>query len=164
MDCTRFQELLPRYLAEELPEDGRAAWREHLLACSSCRVTALEREPSLLFALAARRENDGARAQACADSVVASIRRERLERRIRPRRRPWLAAAAAAVVAIGGGLAFHQMERQDPAAPRTAAAVQTREAAPEVDIENEGENVRVYQLAADENTNVTFVVDPSLEL
>jgi len=164
MNCTRFIELLPGYLAEELPEADRDAWREHLLQCAHCRIAALEREPSLLFALASRRENGGARVQSCADSVVASIRLERLDRRIRPHRRRWLAAAAAAVVAIGGGLVFHQVERQGPAAPRAEAIAQTVVAAPEVDIENEGENIRVYQLATDENTTVTFVVDPSLEL
>jgi len=164
MDCTRFEELLPRYLAEELNEDERTDWREHLLTCPRCRVAALEREPTLLFALASRKEGEPAAARFCADSVSAAIRRDRLERRIRPRRRPWLAAAAALLVAVGGGVVFHEMERQPAPAAQTAAAVPGRNAAPEVDVENEGANVRVYQLASDENTNVTFVVDPSLEL
>jgi len=164
MNCGRFQELMSRYLQEELGEEERVAWREHLLGCRECRMAALKRDPSLLFALASKKDGAPEKPAACADSVVAAIRRQRLERRLKQRRRPWLAAAAAAVIALGGGLAFHEMERNGTPSPRVAPVAQALHEAPEVDVENEGENVRVYQLAADENTTVTFVVDPSLEL
>ncbi len=164
MECGRFEELLPRYLSEDLPEDERREWRGHLLECAGCRVRALEREPVLLFVLASRADRPEEKIRACTEQVVASIRRERLEGRIRARRRPWLAAAAAAVIAVGGGLAFHEMDHRQAAAPQAAAVVQHQRRAPEVDVENEGENVRVYQLATDENTTVTFVVDPAMEL
>jgi len=164
MKCERFRELLPSYVNEDLPEAERLEWRGHLLQCASCRVIALEREPALLFALASRADRPEEKVRACAEHVVASIRRERLAGRIRSRRRPWLAAAAAAVVAVGGGLAFQQMEHRELAAPQAAAVSQDRRRAPEVDVENEGENVRVYQLATDEDTTVTFVVDPAMEL
>ena len=172
MDCTRFQNLLAGYLNEELEEPDRVAWRQHLLGCATCRVMALEREPSLLFALASRRETDSERVEACTASVLASIRTQRLERQIHRRRRPWLAAAAAAVLALGGGLAWHEIGHERPVTQASVMPTpgsrnpeaQARQQSPEVDVENDGANVRVYQLATDENTTVTFVVDPSLEL
>lgn len=164
MECQRFQELLPKYLAEELAAEERQAWRSHFLECTGCRTSVLAREPALLFALASRREAPTAKVEACAEYVTASIRRDRLAGRIRGKRRPWLAAAAAALVAVGGGLAWQQVNHREAGAPQAAVLGVAEHRAPEVDVENEGENVRVYQLASDEDTTVTFVVDPAMEL
>ena len=169
MNCSIFRDLLDPYLEESLEEDRRTWFREHLQRCSTCRDWALNAEPSLLFAIAPRPDPDAARVEACVNAVTSQIRQQRLAKRLHGRRRPWLAAAAAAVLVIAGGLLWQVMPGPGgdsvlPVAESTAGEADGR-TPPSVEVEMDGDDVRVYQFAADDSdTAVVFVVDPSLEL
>ena len=54
----------------------------------------------LAFALAIPSEPSPREVEDCVAGVAALIRQDRLSRQLRPRRRPWLAAAAAGVVTV----------------------------------------------------------------
>jgi len=169
MNCNGFREMLDPYLEDSLEEERRRWFRRHLRECSGCRGWALGRDPSLLFALADAAPAEPARVEACAMAVTAQIRQQRLTRRLHHRRRPWLAAAAAAVVAIGGSLAWRAILSDDgsPEGPVIEAQIEGDAASPPtIEVEMAGDDVRVYQFAADgdDDTAVYFVVNPAMEL
>ena len=170
MDCNVFQELLSSYLDESLEEDRRQSFQRHLCECASCRDSALSEDPSLLFAGAPESEISQADVEACAVAVTARIRQQRLAHRLQRRRRPWLAAAAAVVIMIAGGLIWKVTVGGigNSATPGIEAFVErdTQTVPPTVEVEMAGEDVRVYQFAADDgdNTAVYFIVNPAMEL
>jgi hypothetical protein len=157
------------YLDERLDEDRREWFRSHLRRCESCRGWAVNRDPTLLFVTAAQPTDDPERVEACVAAVTGQIRQQRLERRLRGRRRPWLAAAAAAVLVVTGGLVWQMMPGAGaPEAPPFAEVEGVDEMAadpPSIEVEMADETVRVYQFAADDDdTAVYFVVNPAMEL
>jgi predicted anti-sigma-YlaC factor YlaD len=170
MDCNVFRELLSSYLDESLEEDRRGSFRRHLRECGPCRERALAEEPSLLFAAAHEPIASQQNVEACAVAVTARIRQQRLARRLQKSRRPWLAAAAAIVIVIAGGLIWKVMlgDIGGSAAPGIEAFVEEhpQTVPPTVEVEMAGEDVRVYQFAADDNndTAVYFIVNPAMEL
>ncbi len=165
MDCRRFVELLEPYLDEGLEGAEREAWREHMRNCAPCRRAALEREPTLLLALASRAGAPDERVAACVGAVRALTHGERLRRDLGRRRRAWLAAAAAAVLAVAGVLGLRgPVPGEDPAPGAGSPEARVAEPAPEVDVETRGGEVRVYRYAVDGDMAVAFVVDPSMEL
>jgi len=170
MDCNMFRELLSSYLDESLDEDRWRSFRRHLRECASCRKYALSEDPSLLFAAAPEPVVLQADVEACAAAVTAGIRRQRLARRLQRRRRPWLAAAAAIMIVIAGGLFWKVTLGGDggSSAPGIEASVEgnVEMAPPTVEVEMAGEEVRIYQFAAedDSGTAVYFIVNPAMEL
>jgi len=156
------------YVDETLEEDRRLWFRTHLRECPTCRESALREEPSLLFAMAPAAPSKPEAVEACAAAVMGRIRQDRLERRLHRNRRPWLAAAAAAIIVISGGLAWRTVNTGGNLQPAVEAQRGTEQqiAPPSVEVETAGEDVRVYQFANDEdgNTAVYFIVDPALEL
>jgi predicted anti-sigma-YlaC factor YlaD len=169
MDCSEFHELLDAYLEDSLEEDSRLLLRSHLRDCTSCGEWARGVEPSLLFAMAESGPVDLARIEACAAAVTGQIRQQRLAGSLR-RRRPWLAAAAAAAVVLVGAGVWRLMPVDGDIGPAVAVAVSetsgTGAAPPSVEVEMAGDNVRVYQFAAEEDTDtaVYFIVNPAMEL
>lgn len=166
MNCERFLAAIPDYLEDLLDEDERARWRRHLAQCEGCRRRAVAIEPTL--ALAAQGVADAAPAEVerCVAAIGAMIRHQRLEGSVRPRRRAgWLAAAAAVVIAAAAGLIW-QLGPEPPRAVGTPAVAAGPRLAPEVEVDMEGPEVRVYHLAVDGDTDtaVTLVVNPALEL
>ncbi|MCP4902177.1 MAG: zf-HC2 domain-containing protein [bacterium] len=168
MQCEDFRSQLEDYLADSLNEDLRGGFRQHLRGCPQCRQWAVAAEPTLLLMLASPEgETDQVGVDRCVASVSAMIRQDKLTGRIRRRPRPWqLAAAAAAVlfVTVGvwwmnedaSGIAVHTEEL-------TVSEPQAVEEGPEVEFQMDGEGVRIYRLADDEETAVWFVVNPELE-
>jgi len=162
--------MLGPYLDESLEEEPRLKFRHHLRECASCRQWAVASEPSLFFALAGQGKADPARVEACAEAVTARIRQARLARRMTGRRRPWLAAAAALVVMVGGSLAWRMTQGDGEAlsTPEMEARKESpvSQAPPTVEVDMTGQDVRVYQFATDENADsaVYFVVNPAMEL
>jgi predicted anti-sigma-YlaC factor YlaD len=170
MDCNAFRELLNSYLDETLEEDRRQSFQRHLRECASCRESALLEDPSLLFASAPEPVISQADVDACAVAVTARIRQQRLAHRLHRRRRPWLAAAAAIAIMIAGGLIWKVMlgDVGGSAAPGIEAFAEgdAQTVPPTVEVEMAGEDVRVYQFAADDDddTAVYFIVNPAMEL
>jgi predicted anti-sigma-YlaC factor YlaD len=170
MDCKVVCEMLDSYLDESMGEERRRLFRDHLRKCHSCRDWAISRDPSLLFAVAEEVPTNPARVEACAAAVTAQVRQQRLSSRLRQRRRPWLAAAAALVVAVSGGFAWRTL--LDDGDPQTRPEIEAQAesdaeiAPPTVEVEMAGDNVRVYQFATDDDddTAVYFVVNPAMEL
>jgi anti-sigma factor RsiW len=169
MNCEIFREMVGSYVDETLEEDRRQWFRHHLRECASCRESALKQEPSLIFATTTAKPAVAESVEACAAAVTARIRQDRFERRLRHRRRPWMAAAAAAVMVVGGGLAWRAMTGGEGAlqpAVETAGDLDPRTVPPTVEVETRGEEVRVYRFATDGDTDtaIYFIVDPALEL
>jgi len=168
MNCEIFREMIGSYVDETI-EEGRRTWfRTHLRECPSCREIALRAEPSLLFVLAPAEPGDPEAIEACTAAVMGRIRQDRLERRLHRRRRPWLAAAAAAIMVVSAGLAWRTVSSVGNPQPAVEAQRDSQEqiAPPSVEVETAGEDIRVYQFANDEDgdTAVYFIVDPALEL
>jgi predicted anti-sigma-YlaC factor YlaD len=181
MSCETYREMLAAYLDDSLDEVRRASFRAHLRSCASCRAFALAEEPTLIFALAAPREPEPARVEACVTAVTAGIRQERLRRQLREPRRPWLAAAAAVLMAVAGvggwwlgsdraGVSTaYQAEVRDDAeveATLTREGTVEIEPPPRIEIDMAQEEVRVYQYAIenDDSTGAVFIVNPGMEL
>ena len=122
MSCEDYRELLPAYLDDSLDEVRRAGFRAHLRSCAGCREFALAEDPALIFSLVDRIEPERERVEACVAAVTAGIRQERLRRRLRPSRRPWLAAAAAVLVAVTAAGAWW-LGSQDSAEPATVMTI-----------------------------------------
>jgi len=169
MICDEFREELDQYLADTLEPTERETFRGHLRSCTSCRDWAVLSEPTLAFSALEPRSPDSMRVEECAHNVLAQIRQDRIARRLRWRRRPWLAAAAAVVVAIGAGTAW-QLTSTDDIAPSaevtgsTGAGIE-KQPPPRVRVEMQDKGLRVYQFAEDddENSAVYFIVNPALE-
>ena len=169
MNCTVFRQLMTDYLDEKLAEDRREWFRSHLCRCEACRGWAVDRDPTLLFVTAAEPTDDPERVEACVAAVTSQIRQQRLERRLRGRRRPWLAAAAAAALVAAGAIGWQLMPSAEaPQAPPLAeieGADERVQQPPSIEVEMADETVRVYQFAADDDdTAVYFVVNPAMEL
>ena len=170
MICEEFREMLEPYLEERLEEAQRPVFRRHLRECPECRRWAVSEDPTLLFALAGEKEADPVRVEACAQAVTSQIRQQRLARRLVARRRPWLAAAAAIAVAVGGGLVWRMTigTGEIPPGPAVEARgeAEGRLSPPTVEVDMRGEDVRIYRFANDEDadTAVYFVVNPAMEL
>jgi len=170
MDCNVFRELLSSYLDESLEEDRRRSFQRHLRECASCRESALSEDPSLLFAWAPEPVISQQDVEACAAAVKARIRQQRLAHRLQRRRLPWLAAAAAVVIMITGGLIWKVTIGGvgDLPAPGIEAFAEgdAQSVPPTVEVEMAGEDVRVYQFAADDDddTAIYFIVNPGMEL
>jgi anti-sigma factor RsiW len=170
MNCGIFRELIGSYVDETLEEDRRLWFRTHLRECPTCRESALREEPSLFFAMAPAVPGEPDAIEACVTAVTGRIRQDRLERRLHRRHRPWLAAAAAAIILVSGGVAWRTMIGGGIGSPQPAVEAQRgsepHSSPPTVEVEMPGEEVRVYQFANDEDadTAVYFIVDPALEL
>jgi hypothetical protein len=166
MRCERFQSQLEDYLADVQQPEDRSAWRLHLQECGECRVWALTQEPTLVFlGEPAEADADSEQIRRCVDSVSAMIRQDALGRRLRWRPRLRLGAAAAALVSVLGGAMWMTGFRQHD--PVVAEEYELHEklpvVRPEVEFDMDGEGVRIYQLADDDDTAVWFVVNPDLE-
>lgn len=169
MNCEIFQELVGSYVDETLDEEHRKWFRNHLRECASCRHSALRHEPSLIFATATEVPAVPEAVEACATAVAAHIRQDRMVRRLRNRRLPWLAVAAALVMAIGVGFNWRTIVGdQQTGQPLVEAAreVDAGVSPPTVEVETMSDEIRVYQFATDgdDDTAVYFIVDPALEL
>ena len=169
MNCEIFLEMVGSYVDETLDEDHRKWFRCHLRECASCRQSALRREPSLIFATASEKAAPPEAVEACAAAVASRIRQDRMVRRLHHRRLPWMAAAAAVVMAISVGLVWQTMiggEHKGQPLAETAQGLDAAVSPPTVEIEAMGEEVRVYQFATDgdDDTAVDCIVDPALEL
>jgi len=175
MRCETFRRQLEPYLGDTLEGDVRAAWRTHLAQCQECRRWAVAEEPTLLFVDLSGPEPEPARVAACAAAVNALIRHQRLERRLRTDRRPYLAAAAAVLILLTGALAWRSLSAPPinsataSPAPTTVSAASgsppSLQPPPQVEVDMPGNGVRVYHFASDEdsNTAVLFIVNPALE-
>ena len=169
MNCEIFRDMVGSYVDETLDEDRRRWFRHHLRECESCRQSALRREPSLIFATAAERPAAPEAVEACVAAVTSRIRQDRFECRLHKRRLPWMAAAAALVMAISVGVIWQTMvggENGGQSIVETAQELDPVVSPPTVEVEAMGDEVRVYQLATDgdSDTAVYFIVDPALEL
>jgi predicted anti-sigma-YlaC factor YlaD len=171
MQCKAFQEQLSAYLEEALEESQRTLWRQHLNGCASCREWALNEEPTLIFSTAEQSPASPAKVEECVTAVTALIRQDRLSRKLPARRvQPWLAVAAAVLIAIAGGTLWMQGNGENGTVPTaelsTPDASQPESPPPEVEVDMDGEGIRVYHFATEDDANVaaTFIVNPALEL
>ena len=181
MSCEVYRELLSSYLDDSLDEVRRTGFRAHLKSCDGCREMALAEEPTLLFSLSRRSRPSPERIEACVVSVVAGVRQEKLQKQLRPSRRPWLAAAAAVVLAIIASTAWWMRGTQvgdhpqlqtdarevEVSIPSVVEAVPlATEPPPRVEVDMIQDEVRVYQYAIgdDGTTGAVFIVNPAMEL
>ncbi len=181
MSCEVYRELLSAYLDDSLDEVRRTGFRSHLKSCDGCRKLALAEEPTLVFSLSRRSGPSPERIEACVASVVAGVRQEKLRQRLRPSRRPWLAAAAAVMLAVIASTAWwmrgdlaedlsqlqadaHDVEVSLPAVVESVPLA--TEPPPRVEVEMIHDEVRVYQYAIgdDVTTGAVFIVNPAMEL
>ena len=168
MICDEFRDALDQYLADSLETTEREAFRGHLRSCATCRDWAVLSEPTLVFSALEPQSPDSIRVEECTHNVLAQIRQGRIARRLRWRR-PWLAAAAAIVVAIGAGTVW-RLTSTDGITPsaevtgNTGAGIE-KQPPPRVRVEMQDAGVRVYRFAEedDENSAVYFIVNPALE-
>ena len=169
MHCDETPDLLGPYLEERLDDARRREMREHLQGCVRCREHAVERDPTLLFALARPATVDPARSKEMAAAVLAQIHGRRLERRLARRRHPWLAAAAAVMVVVGAGTVWRMTAdapEQPVAAGPAAVGAGLETEPPRAEVDMEGAGVRVYQFAdqsGERDRAVYYVVNPALE-
>ena len=181
MSCEVYRELLPAYLDDSLDEVRRTGFRAHLTSCSECRELAIAAEPTLIFSLSRRSGPSSERIEACVTSVIAGVRQERLQKQLRPSRRPWLAAAAAVMLAIiastawwmrGNGVDEGAQLQADATGVEVSAPIIVEETPapaeppPRVEVDMIQEEVRVYQYAIgdDVTTGAVFIVNPAMEL
>jgi anti-sigma factor RsiW len=188
MSCDAFRELLADYLEDKLDDVRRTGFRSHLRDCPECRSFAVAEDPTLMLSLADRRQPPADRIEACVTGVMAGIRQERLQQKLRPAsRRPWLAAAAAVVCAVLVGAVWWISYGRPTDSPMLQADAQPVKAAesvevdapvesaqsraateppPRVEVEMSQEEVRVYQytIGDDQSTGAVFIVNPGMEL
>ena len=167
MGCLEARRLVPRLIELELPDGLESEMRAHLRTCDECRGFAAEREPALVLALrvGVQQEPEDDR---FVGVVLAGVLQRALERRLSGRRSRLLAAAAAlAVVLLGGTVVLRHLETPLSHARVEASRTQPNVAEPAfVEVDEAG--VRVYQLSpasqSREAIQVAFIVDPHLEL
>lgn len=172
MSCQIYKARLDDYCEDRLDEAARCEFRRHLTTCADCRATAIEQDPTLMFASMPQLEPAGEEVDACVHAVQAMIRNDRLNRRLLAPKRRWFAAAAVALVALAAAVLWRSPvfgPAGGPVAPASGAAVAaaTEPAPPpQVEVEMNQENLRVYQFsdAGDENTAVYFIVNEAMEL
>jgi len=169
MSCEEFREMLSLYLEESLEEVARTEFRNHLRGCACCREWAFSEDPSLIFAAADEPQEDADRVEVFAAAVTAQIRQDRLHHRLHARRRPWLAAAAALVVAVGGGLTWRMTVGGDggsqPPAAEARAEAEFQIEPPRVEVKMDGQDVRVYHFATDSGSDAAvYIINPAMEL
>ncbi len=169
MQCEHFKGQLEEYLSDGLDEGQRLEFRRHLCDCPECRDWAVAEEPTLFLMFASSAgasDQDRAGVDRCVTAVGAMIRQDRLVGHLGRRRQPWwYAAAAVAVMGLTVGLWWAGSNESNIAhgsEELTAQAEQVEEG-PKVEFQMEGEGVRVYHLADDEDTAVWFVINPELE-
>lgn len=158
MTCGQAKRKLAALQADSLLPEAEHALRVHLRQCSACRALLWQEDPAVALALALPREGftDGA----FVAQVLAGVRQRRLESQLASHRGPsWRTLAAALLV----GLALAGVSHRSGPAPGPAGQVAEAQPA-EPFVEVEGEGVRVYQLAADAQAQVAFIVSPTLEL
>lgn len=165
MSCIEFRELLPAYVALELGAADERAVREHIDGCSACQQEAIELDPLLTLALPLARtkvqEDDFFVA-----GVMAGVRQRRLEKKLVNRRAPWMAAAAALVVMIGGYTVLRERMNPTPVMAVQTPVVKPIQTTEKAFVEVREGGVRVYQRAGDakDRMQIAFVVDPQAEL
>jgi predicted anti-sigma-YlaC factor YlaD len=164
MSCQEVRRSVERFLALELEPEPERLLREHLLACPACRALVAQREPATGIALGLepmREEPD----ETFVAEVLGGIRQRRVELRLRGRRRRWVAAVAAAVLAAAGTLLV-RWHNGPTGATAVASAPSAEAKSGAAFVEVEGEGVRVYQVvpASQSTVQVAFIVDPKLEL
>jgi len=172
MNCKRFMLSIDDYLEERLDRDDRQAFRGHLQTCVRCRAEAAALEPSFLLSADVPSGIDQRAVSECADAVTALIRQDRLRRRLAPRSRHWLAAAAVFVIVLGGGFLWRVAPwGVESPLPEVTVADSERPAEalappPTVEVQMPQSEVRVYQFAGadSETTAVYFVVNEKMEL
>ncbi len=172
MNCPKFKLSIDQYLEDQLDRDDRRAFREHLQTCAQCRAEAVVLEPSLLLVAGVPVKTDDRAVGECAEAVNALIRQERLRRQLAPSSKRWLAAAAACVIVLGGGLLWRVApwgaDSQTAAVAVAESQNQTEGVAPppRLEVEMPDSEVRVYQFAGSdsETTAVYFVVNENMEL
>lgn len=166
MECKLFRKTLDAYLGDTLEENRREIFRHHLRACGACRAWALEADPSLLFAVAVEAPADQDRVESCAAAVTSQIRQQRLRRRLQGRRQAWLALAASALLVIIAALGWRMVGGGGVPSKLATGPAAGAATPPTVEVEMENEGVRVYQFAAegDSDTAAYFIVNPALEL
>jgi predicted anti-sigma-YlaC factor YlaD len=170
MRCDDLREKLRSYLEDSLSEEERHILRRHLRECASCRSWAVGIDPTLLFVAAEPPRAEPDEIERCTEGVLGLIHQERLSRRLRSRKRPWLAAAAALLVAVGAVSVWRVVATGDhevvPSGVGEAAdPLVEAPPPPQVDVDMPGEGVRVYQYADERrpDTVVYYVVNPALE-
>jgi hypothetical protein len=154
------------YLEDGLGPEQRKLWRLHIEKCSECRVWAISEDPTLLLQRPATVEvGNSERVDRCVDSVTAMIRQDTLHRRLKRRPQLRLAVAAAAlVVMLSATWWFTGVGSQEGTFTEDLPAPERQPVlGPEVEFDMNGDGMRIYQLADDEDTAVWFVVNPELE-
>jgi len=150
----------------ELDSRQEGEVRTHLDGCAACRGAFAAAEPSFALAAGLRRPVVSRDGDAFVAEVMAGVRQRRSERRLGSLRRSrWpLSLAAAAVLAVAVGLMT--LRSPSPSAGRMAAVATAEADVSPALVEIEGEDVRVYQLAANDGgaIQVAFVIDPRMEL
>ncbi len=195
VDCDGFGQELARYLADDLSGEPLKLFRGHLSACASCRLMAERREPSLIFArLAAVAGDEGStersasRAGGDPAAFLESVRRgiaikEAEKTTARARRRSGLLrlAAAFAMVAVGGVVAFrvtsksaapivaiHRAEIAPAATPALSLPEPVRLASKTPAIEDlDRRDARVYDLnpgSDQDDPHVVLIVDGGMDI
>jgi hypothetical protein len=161
--------MIEAYVEDMLEEPQREAFRNHLGSCIHCRRAALQEDPTLLFGANFSFAPNEERVERCTQAVVSEIRQDRLKQRLGTRRRRWLAAAAAVLVAIVGGAVWRIADHYGEMTPSEVAEASRPEHAsppPRVEVDMTGDGVRVYQFAEEDDGDsaVYFIVNPALEL
>ncbi len=128
LNCTEVRELLPAYVLDSLEVEPAARVREHLAACADCRAEAAEL--SSVVAALAEQVPPVPTPPDLRRRVLAAVHREEevpaAPAVLLPRasRQPWLAVAAALLLAVGAG-GWGLEEHLSGAAPREGAAAIT---------------------------------------
>ncbi len=158
MTCGEAKRKLAALQADSLLLEEELALRVHLRQCTACRALLWQEDPAVALALALPRE--GFTDAAFVAQVLAGVRQRRLESQLASRRGPsWRMLAAALVLGLALVAVSH---RSGPASGPAGQVAEAQSAEPFVEVEGEG--VRVYQLAANAQAQVAFIVSPTLEL
>ncbi len=173
MNCGDFLRRIDAFVADTMEGPEELDFRKHLRTCTACRQEAVARDPVFLLSAVPLREPTAEQVQSCVGAVTALIHQDRLQRQVRKPRWRWMAAAAAAVMAVGAGLAwwsgqpgFDEKDHLSSESGVSVASHREKLPPPRVEVETPGSDLRVYQYADtdDGNTAVVYIVNTSLEL